>query len=348
MARAIKIAHIHVWDKKNKGDVAIVMAVQELLRQGLGPVEINDFPVEVLKKFDANLIKNINSHDLVIIGGGGIFYNYFLPFDKTVIGSVRAPIVLFGVGYIREIGGRKLNRRAKDSVAFLARKAALVGVRDYYTKRFLLANGIRAAKIKLVGDPAIVLTEKKPTDFPLRPGVKIGFNLNYSGWLGFGRWKQDIIKAYRQVAEYFVKTKKASCYYLLHHPDERNIISQLTIADLQIIDLPPRQQKYIYGQLDLVIGMMLHSCVMACGAGTPEINVAYDLRNKNFARYIGCPELFITLEKLSSNELLRQAQKVFVQASAYRRRFASVRNRVYKEQAEFILQINKMLCRKKS
>ena len=29
----LRIAHIHVWDKKNKGDLAIVLAVQELIKK---------------------------------------------------------------------------------------------------------------------------------------------------------------------------------------------------------------------------------------------------------------------------------------------------------------------------
>jgi hypothetical protein len=49
--KVIKIAHIHVWDRKNKGDYAIVLAVQELLRREIKNCEIIDFPVEVLRNW---------------------------------------------------------------------------------------------------------------------------------------------------------------------------------------------------------------------------------------------------------------------------------------------------------
>ena len=70
-----RIAHIHVWDKNNKGDYAIVLAVQELLRQKFHDCQISDFPAETLKDYKSARIKKINSHDFVIIGGGGMLYS---------------------------------------------------------------------------------------------------------------------------------------------------------------------------------------------------------------------------------------------------------------------------------
>jgi polysaccharide pyruvyl transferase WcaK-like protein len=58
--------------------------------------------------------------------------------------------------------------------------------------------------------------------------------------------------------------------------------------------------------LDFVVGMMLHVGVMAFGAGTPEISVAYDLRNHSFADFIGHPELVVDLKDLKTGELLKR------------------------------------------
>jgi len=89
--------------------------------------------------------------------------------------------------------------------------------------------------------------------------------------------------------------------------------------------------------------MMLHSCVMAVGAGTPEINVAYDLRNRNFARFIGCPELVVELPALKNGELLRRAKLVVRRQAAYRKKFLTVRSRVAKRSADFIQEIKNNL-----
>jgi len=333
--KKIKIVHIHVWDKKNKGDVGIVLAVQNLLKKYLKNITIINSPVESLKNYNSKTIKKINSADLIIIGGGGIFYHYFTPFNSKVIRAIKPPIIIFGVGYIREVGAKQLSKQEIKSIIQLTKKAKLIGVRDYYTKNFLVRQGLMKNKIDVIGDPAILLPTKKAT-LKLPKKIKIGLNLNYSGWMGFGLWRKDILKAYKEVAEYFIKKYQAQIYYLVHHPDEKNIFPELKIPNLKIIDLKPSQQKYIYGQLNLVIGMMLHSCVMAFGANTPEINVAYDIRNKSFAKFINCPELVINLEDLKKSQLLKTAKNVFKNQDSYKQKFSIKKKSITKEYILFL------------
>ncbi len=325
--KKIKIAHIHVWDKKNKGDVAIVMSVKDLLSKKFINVEFFDFPIEFLSKGSINDIKKINSCDFVIIGGGGIFYHYFLPFSKEIISKIKKPIFIFGTGYIQEIGAKSLNDDQLNSLLYLINKAKLTGLRDNYTKNFLIKNGASSDKISLIGDPAILLKEKKMTksemdDFDLDSNViKIGFNLNYSGWLGFGRYKKEILNSYKKVADYFIKKYGARIYYLKHHPGEDQIIRELDFPIFKIVDIHPYKQKYLYSKMDLIVGMMLHSCVIAFGAVTPEINLAYDLRNKSFANFIKCPELVVELDDLRSDVLLKTAKNVFNKRCFYKNKF---------------------------
>jgi polysaccharide pyruvyl transferase WcaK-like protein len=325
--KKIKIAHIHVWDTKNKGDVAIVMSVKYLFLKNNADVIFFDFPIEFLSKRSISDIKKINSCDFVIIGGGGIFYHYFLPFSKEIIAKIKKPIFIFGTGYIQEVGAKGLNNNQLNSLLYLVDKAKLVGLRDDYTKKFLIKNGASSDKISLIGDPAILLKEKQMTKFEMDEFdldsnvIKIGLNLNYSGWLGFGRYKKEILNSYKKVANYFIKKYGARIYYLKHHPGEDQIIKELDFSIFKIVDLHPCKQKYLYSKMDLVIGMMLHSCVMAFGALTPEINLAYDLRNKSFANFIKCPELVVELDDLKSNALLKTAKKVFSNRFFYKNKF---------------------------
>jgi polysaccharide pyruvyl transferase WcaK-like protein len=348
----LKIVHIHVWDKDNKGDHAIVLAVQELLRARFKGCRISNFPMTVLRDGTAAELKKINNADYVVIGGGGIFYSYFLPYSRKFIKGITKPIIIFGAGYIREVGAPALSRESASSVAVLAKQAALVGVRDHNTKRFLEDNGVPGAKIKVIGDPAVLLKSKRPVGFKLSMSqghpIRIGLNLNYSGWLGFGRWREDILAAYRSVAAYFQKEcgrpsgPGLEIYYLKHHPGEDNIYPALGIADLRIVDRPAAEQKYIYGQLDLVVGMMLHAGVLAFGAGTPEVSVAYDLRNHSFAEFIGRPELVVDLDRLKKRELLKIVKRVFARRSAYRRLFRRKAGTIRKIQIAFLNKIKKI------
>lgn len=371
----MRIAHLHVADRNNKGDYAIVLAVQELLRRQFPGSRINNFSAELLKNGGPAENKKINQADLVVIGGGGLFYSYFLPYSLDFISGIKKPIVIFGVGYIREIGAPALSKESAASVAYLARAAALVGVRDNRTKTFLLESGLSPAKIKVIGDPAALLSEKESSRFKrgdktlkatkvsratkdfktisrdkfIKLPVRIGLNLNYSGWLGFGQWREDILRAYQEVVEYFKKEyggvdgSGVEIYYLKHHPGEENIYPALKVKGLKIVDLSPREQKYVYGQLDLVIGMMLHAGVLAFGAGTPEISVAYDLRNYSFAEFIGCPELAVDLEKLKKGKLLERAKEVFKERRRYRVIFKRQKLAILKKQTQFLRNLKKLV-----
>ncbi len=339
--RSVRIAHIHVWDKTNKGDLGIVLAVQEQLRAAFPGVKIDDYPIEVLKVWDERQAAALNRADLIIFGGGGVFYRYFLPYSTDMIAALKKPLVIYGVGYIREVGARALKKEERDSILALVKKASLVGVRENYTKKFLVKYGLPAAKIKVIGDPAFCLEEIKPAQ--IKPGFRLGLNLNYSGWLGFGKWEQDILRAYRETAKFFQDKYGAQVYYLKHHPGEENIYPKLQIKGMKMVDLEPANQKGFYGTLDLVVGMMLHSCVMAAGALTPEINVAYDLRNRNFARFIGCPELVVELEDLKSGALLKRAKAVVKAQAVYRKKFSVAKQKISTAEQALLAEARKLI-----
>jgi len=342
MVQPLIIAHIHVWDKNNKGDLAIVLAVQELLKKKFKNCRIINFPVEVLKNYDVKNIQKLNRADLIIMGGGGILYSYFLPFDLRTVGEIKKPFFLLGLGYIKEVDAPAWSQDKIKSVVALFDKVKLAGVRDYNTRDFLLKNGVDAKKIKVIGDPAAFLFEKKPsitkyTKLGLnKRNFKIGLNLNYSGWLGFGKWREDILSAYREAAEYFQNELGAEIYYLKHHPGEDNIYPELKIKNLKLVDLKPGEQKYVYGKMDLVIGMMLHVGVMSFGALTPEISVAYDIRNYGFADFIGHPELVVDLDKLKNGELLNRAKMVIGKQAFYQRKFADKKIKINQSLTSFM------------
>lgn len=347
--KKIKIAHIHVWDKNNKGDYAIVLAVQELLKKKFPDCLISDFPAETLKDYKKIRINEINSHDVVIIGGGGMFYSYFLPFSEKVIVEISRPIFLFGLGYIKEVDAPLWSQDKINSVIFLVKKAKGLGVRDLNTKKFLMQNGIKSSRISLVGDPALFLLEKKLSltkskSLNLNSNkIKIGLNLNYSGWLGFGKWREDIIKSYQETAQYFQKEFGAEIYYLKHHPGEDNIYPSLGIKNIKVVDFSPNEQKYVYAQMDLIIGMMLHVGVMSFGALCPEISVAYDIRNYGFAEFVNHKELVVDLNKLQSGALLKRAKTVFKARKKYQKSFAARKNVIFKKSDDFLTKLGTLL-----
>jgi polysaccharide pyruvyl transferase WcaK-like protein len=315
----MRIAHIHVWDKQNKGDVGIVEAVQELLQGSLSNLQILDVPMDQLKLAESEWLDKINSCDAVVIGGGGIYYRYFLPYNEKFIRSIKPPIATFGVGYINEFGSPPLTQAEKQSVATLNHVAKLRSVRDENTHDFLREIGINE-EIHVIGDPAVLLSEK-PTQINLGE-FNVGFNINYSGWLGFGKYQDQILASYRECIDYLVSQHNANIHYLVHHPGEYDIFPKLD-RELNVVDVPAKQQKYVYSKLQLVVGMMLHVGVMAFGAGTPIMIVAYDIRNLGFAKFIGFEEIVTLPQDLTPGLLKNSMEKTIKNLDKYREGFKS-------------------------
>lgn len=321
------------------GDRAIVEAVQDEVRQKFGAVEITDIPMDVMRDGASEALEKLNACDLVILGGGGVFYRWFLPFDSGFISRILPKIVIFGVGYINEFGAPELGVQEKESIRYLCEKASLVSVRDSNTVEFLRVIGVQK-EIYLVGDPAILLSEEvAPVEFA---DFNIGFNLNYSGWLGFGTYRDKIIASYRECIE-ISRTKGRKVFYLLHHPSEMMVLGDLGVGELEVVSLPPKQQKWVYGKLDLVVGMMLHSVVLAFGAGTPEINVAYDVRNVGFAEFIGVPELVLKPEDLGRGVLNEKIEQVMAEESKYKILFSSKKKEIIKLHDKLLDMITEMI-----
>jgi len=228
-----------------------------------------------------------------------------------------------------------------ESIVFLCQKAKVVSFRDNYTKNFLVQKGLAGKEIDVIGDPAVLLNEEKDKKIKIsKDKINIGLNLNYSGWLGFGWWQNKIIQSYNVIIKYYQKNN-ADIYYMVHHPGEYKILNNLN--NVKIIDVYPKKQKYIYSKMDIIIGMMLHSCVMSFGALTPEINLAYDIRNFNFANFIKCPELAIAPNELSKNKLLSLSKNVLKKNEEYKKIFKTKKEDIKKRHQKFIKKIENIL-----
>lgn len=343
----VTVGLVHVWSKANVGDVAIVQAVKHLLAANLGrEIDIEDYPMEILQKLNDVNLQRLNSCDVVIIGGGGIYHKEFLPYDSENIRKIRPPVVIFGVGYIREIGAEGIDDEEQKSLYELNVKAALSSVRDDRTKELLIEAGVAAERIEVVGDPAIFLGERETDKIKFDPGrIKLGLNLNSAGWLGFGKYEEMIVDSYNEVGEYFQKNFGAQVFYLKHHAGEEAVIPRLKLEGLEVIDFGPEEQKFAYDQLDLVLGMKLHSAVLAFGADTPFLNLGYDVRNKSFGDFIGFPELVVGANELEEGMLTGRMLEIFEKRDYYARGFEARKSEILKSQVTFIKRIGDLIVK---
>lgn len=82
---------------------------------------------------------------------------------------------------------------------------------------------------------------------------------------------------------------------LMQYRDNTKVITQ---------DYTPQELKGILGEMDLVIGMRMHSTIMASTMGVPVIGIGYSPKFKPFFEMIGQEACLINIKDLTSKLLL--------------------------------------------
>lgn len=290
--RRLRIAHLHFRTRHNAGDAAVVLAIRQLLHGPLGRPRWTSIRLRELNPpASPGLAGRINRHDLVIVGGGGLYSRWGLPLDAAALASIRVPLVVFGAGLNRNLADPPLSAAQLDSIARLHECASLASVRDGASQQLLARLGHPAV---LTGDPALWLLPRRP--WLLRPGLagpaagpRIGLNLAAHGWAGQAECLESVLAACLPVLRELAGQPGARLVYLVHGDAERRLLPRLRrgLPGLLACRAGPAGLRWMYGQLDLVISMMLHSSILAVAAGTPVINLAYDDKNRAFMDDIG-------------------------------------------------------------
>lgn len=290
--RRLRIAHLHFRTRHNAGDAAVVQAIRQLLDAPLDRPRWTSIRLRELNPpASPGLARRINRHDLVIVGGGGLYSRWGLPLDPAVLAALSRPLVVFGAGLNRNLADPPLSAAQLDSIDLLHQRAALASVRDSASQQLLAGRGHRA---ELTGDPALWLAPRRP--WLPRPGLagpaagpRIGFNLAAHGWAGQAQCLDAVLDACLPVLRELAAARGARLVYLVHSDAERQLLPRLRAAlpALRVCRAGPAVLRWTYGQLDLVISMMLHSSILAAAAGTPVINLAYDDKNRAFMEDIG-------------------------------------------------------------
>jgi polysaccharide pyruvyl transferase WcaK-like protein len=302
-----KIIHFHFNTRTNVGDAAHVAAIQECLGMVLDRPRWTSMPMRRLKREARTtaLLRRINQHDLMIVGGGGLYAKWALPLNARLITEIDIPIVIFGVGYNRNLGDPPLTQAQLDSIAVLNGKASLCAVRDEPSQQFLSNLGFEAT---LSGDPALFLRSKK-TRLHLENKLRIGINLAAHGWHGQEVYLDRVVEACVDAIDKLRQKHALQLFYLMHTPKEADVARRLKkrLPGLRICRLSAPKLLYVYEQLDLVMAMMLHAAIFAYAAHTPVVNMAYDEKNRAFMTLIGHADRLIDVREISVDQLVQAA-----------------------------------------
>ena len=285
---------------ENLGDEAILSYLINFLRDNdIEPIVLSANPlltthtynVKSINRADFKMVnKTIQSSDGLISGGGSLLQ------DKTskksliyyllimVIARMKLKPIYFygqGVGPIKAAGLRFFTKKILNKVNVLS-------VRDEESKVFLESIGIDNP-IELIHDPVLFyqkvtdlkdssfLTanvrhylEQKPVYISLRPTEN----------------NSNVVKAFETYIEN-LEREHIPVISFPFHPSQDTIITKEIFSkysNTMFIEEPLsiNQAAYILNQSRLVVGLRLHSLIIAASQGTPFIGVSYDPKIDSF------------------------------------------------------------------
>lgn len=134
----MKIAHVFVHAATNLGDIYLKQATQQAFTTAFPGASFTD--VEARRIFTEHDIADLNAHDLVLIGGGGLLLRDTFPNDVSdwqwgcsvdLLRTIDVPIVTYAIGYNRFRGQEDFTRPLFDRhIELLVEKSAFFSVRN--------------------------------------------------------------------------------------------------------------------------------------------------------------------------------------------------------------------------
>jgi hypothetical protein len=134
---ALRLVHVGIHRNTNAGDTLLFPAVRCLLQKELALIEFSLLGVH--EPVTSDTIDFINSHDGLIIGGGGLFLKDTNPNSisgwqwacpRELMERIRVPVAVFAVGYNRFRGQEDFDGAFSESMNALAAKSDFFSLRN--------------------------------------------------------------------------------------------------------------------------------------------------------------------------------------------------------------------------
>lgn len=224
----------------------------------------------------------------------------FLLADKMKAATIVAPV---GFGPFAANWQEKI-------VAGVLSRMDVVGIREPISWSML--KPYQLSQAVLSHDHALLLEQKQTstsTDSPI-----IGFTIR--SWLPEGEQQvleEAYVKAlYKLSKKVAVKIQPIVQVDAVKYGDDDRAVTERIIAGLKMRNVVTKKlirvesvehAQQVYGSLDLLIGMRMHSNIIAATQGVPFVAVAYEYKTQGIARDLGLESLCLACDKLTSKEL---------------------------------------------
>lgn len=334
---------------RNTGDETILEAMVRDLRMldpSLSIIVVSGNPQETGKLHQVQSVpwtdiqqitSAIKTCDLVILGGGGIFHDYWGFDQSTILTSdhigisfytsiaflstiLKKRLMLYSVGV-----GPLLSEEGKSYVRSIAEQASIITVRDKESKEQLIALKIPANHILLTADPAFrlrfPLPEKDPTDKDLSGEFQLGVALrNWDVGVNPNVWEANVAKGIDLFLDNHPKAK--AIFIPFQDSQEQLLDDQVISTRVQQLLRNSNRTKVINGtstffdsatylaQCDFVLGMRLHSLILAIASGVPVVGLIYDPKVKNLMFQVGVEKYAMELGEATDTGISKTIEDV--------------------------------------
>jgi polysaccharide pyruvyl transferase CsaB len=342
----------------NTGDEAILTAILGGLRRrapGTAFVIVSGDPESTARQHGVEAVgwrdvpaisRSVSAADAVLVGGGGLFQDYWGLDTKTLLtpqhgeiafyaGPVvlaalaRKPVLLYGLGV-----GPLASADARRYVRGVADAAVHISVRDSESRDLVVASGVPESRVLVTADPVFALDVQgerhSAEEICRKAGVEprhpiLGVALRpWAIGVDPAEWEAEVAAA----LEEFLRETNGT---LLFAPFEKSpwtdkddfeqaarIAAALpTKGRAAVIGEPlaPREMANVLSGCDAVLGMRLHSLVFAAMGGVPVTGLAYDPKVMALISRLGGTTP-IPLAKASSREILAGLLRCLTEGAA--------------------------------
>lgn len=326
----------------NIGDESILTAIISSLKEGIEDIDITVLskdPQLTKKNHEVNavnrknlftIIKEVRKCDLLISGGGSLLQDvtsnrsivYYLAviligilFDKKVM------IYSQGIGPINNSFNKYLTKKILDKVDYMT-------LRDKRSKKVLEDMNIENKSIIIAADPVIGIKKRN-----LELGREILKEVNSEGikspLIGFalrGRDRdENLIKVISEAADEIIEETGGSVVFIpFHHGEDLNVLKEieekmknkaLFLKDKYELD----EMLSIVGNLDLLVGIRLHSLIFSAIMNVPMVAISYDPKVDYFMESINEP-VFCDIQDLNKESLTNEIREKLKNKEEYKAR----------------------------
>ncbi len=313
----------------NRGDQAIVDAVLAKLKQRDDALAFKRTNWQRLEEVPST------ASMVAICGGGYLFLDRQAQLarrveaDLEMFRDVATPVVMFGVGInqLLEPGRARAQKvvepTARTLEAMLAR-ADLISVRDWTTQRML--QQYTDKPVHMVADPALYLAPPRPAGRAAPPILRVGINFPFHGLTSTAHLRRNL-RLYVELLQRIRQALSCSFFYMVHYETETMVAQLLKDAGvpLTVVAGEPRQLVAAYGELDLHLGGMLHSCILSASAGTPCIGLAYDVKHTGFFEVMDLPDYCVSAVELDVDRVFAAVRQAHAEQQPLREKILARR-----------------------